>query len=388
MNQFKQAKRAQFALFSIFASFGVVVGIWSATIPILQKLLSLSNDILGMCILCFGLGAMLAIYIVPKYIARHQTRRVMLVTGCAMWLFFPLVVSAPSLSILMPALVALGLACGSLDVSINSHAFNIEHHLEKPVMSMLHGGFSLGNICGSALAALFIHFSWNFNWSVFGVAMLLLIGIIWAASKCYQNDIQPNVSADAMTSTSRAPNALIIVAGLTAICFFAEGAIGDWAGLFMRDIKSASPPQTALSLGAFALGMMIARFLGDSLRTRFATLPLLFASCAFATLMLLCFMFAPNPPLALLALVCAGLGYANIVPLLFIRAATIDGVPAARGVAFAAGMGYASLLGGPALLGYMAAQFGLMWSMAIVVFGTFILAIESRWQWTQSKLRE
>lgn len=380
MSNHTQAKSAQFALFSIYASFGILVGLWSAAIPILQKRLLLSNDLLGLSILCFGLGAMLATFIIPKYIARYQTRAVILTSGCAMWVFFPLVVSAQSISVLMPCLILVGLCCGALDTAINSHAFNIEHHLDKPVMSMLHGGFSVGNIIGSAMAALFIYLSFSYNWSVLVFAVVALGCLAWATFFCYKYDIQPNISADAVTNSARVPTALVVVASLTAICFFSEGAIGDWAGLFIRDEKSASAPQTAFALGAFAVGMTVARFMGDRLRTRFATMPLLFASSALATLMLMLFVVAPNPTLALVALGCSGLGYANIVPLLFVRAANIEGVSAARGVAFAAGLGYASLLGGPALLGYLAEQFGLMWSMGIVVVGTLILALESRWR--------
>ena len=82
--------------------------------------------------------------------------------------------------------------------------------------------------------------------------------------------------------------------------------------------------------------------------------------------------------LALIALLGAGLGYANVVPLLFVRAANIDGISSARGVAFAAGLGYASLLGGPALLGYIAEHAGLHASFMLVVLGSLLIVFESR----------
>jgi fucose permease len=152
--------------------------------------------------------------------------------------------------------------------------------------------------------------------------------------------------------------------------------------LFLRDEKSATASQTALSMGAFATGMTIARFLGDDLRARFDTLPLLTASSVLAGVMMLGFLFAPNAVWALIALLIAGLGYANIVPLLFVRAANVQGIASARGVAFVAGMGYASLLGGPALLGYIGEHFGIKIAMSLVVIGAVILSFES-WRATK-----
>jgi hypothetical protein len=53
------ARTAQIALFSIFTSFGMMVGLWAAAILQLQTRLNLSADLLGLSIFCFGLGAVL-----------------------------------------------------------------------------------------------------------------------------------------------------------------------------------------------------------------------------------------------------------------------------------------------------------------------------------------
>lgn len=381
------ARTAQIALFSIFTSFGMMVGLWAAAIPQLQTRLNLSADLLGLSIFCFGLGAVLATFVVPKYIERHQTRTVMTFGGCAMWLVFPFALIAPTIATFMLLLAILGFFCGVLDTSMNSHAFTVEHHLNKPTLSLFHGGYSLGNVIGSGFAALILSLAISFHFSVFAVAMSAVIALVWAKNYCYPNDAQSTTNVtDVAISSKRVPFALIVVATLTGVSFFSEGAVGDWAGLFIRDEKSASPTQTALSIGAFASGMTVARFLGDRLRARYAVLPLLCASSALAAIMLMIFVFTPNATLALIALAIAGLGYANVVPLLFVRAANIEGVSPARGVSFAAGMGYASLLGGPALLGYLAEHFGLFNAMFLVVISAAILSFESGWQHRKSRV--
>lgn len=377
------AQAAQKALFTVFALLGTMNGLWAASIPLLQHRLNLTADVLGLSMFCFALGAMLATFVVPKYILRHSTRWVMMFSATIIWLTFPLMLDASSLSTLLPINVAVGFGFGAMDASMNSHAFNVEHHLKKPTMSLFHAGWSVGTIIGSALIAAVLYLNVPYMTSIYVICAAALSLMWWLRQWCYAQDVQANDTADALTRSARVPALLIVVAIMTALSFFTEGAISDWAGLFLRDDKFASPTQTALSLAAFSIGMTFARFRGDAWRARFSILPLLRASCGGAALAILAFIAAPNAPLALLCLTVAGVCSANIVPLLFVRAGNIEGVPPARGVAYVAGMGYASLLGGPALLGYLAHHLSLSVSFLIVVLCNGVLFIEASWRMRQ-----
>lgn len=383
MTQRPSAQAAQKTLFTIFALLGMMNGLWAASIPLLQKRLNLTADILGLSMFCFALGAILASFVVPKYILRHSTRWVMMVSATIIWLTFPLMLSASSLSTLLPINVAVGFGFGAMDASMNSHAFNVEHFLQKPTMSFFHAGWSVGTIVGSAAVAAVLYWNMPYMGSMYTISISAL-ALMWVLRPwCYAQDVQASNTADALTSSARVPTALITIAIMTALSFFTEGAISDWAGLFLRDDKWASPTQTALSLAAFSAGMTLARFRGDAWRTRFSILPLLRASCGGAALATLAFIASPNAVLALLCLAIVGVCSANIVPLLFVRAGQIDGVPPARGVAYVAGMGYASLLAGPALLGYLAAHLSLSVSFLVVVACNGVLFLEAFWRMRQ-----
>jgi predicted MFS family arabinose efflux permease len=374
-------KSAQKSLFFIFSLLGILSGLWAANIPQLEHRLNLSPELLGACLFCFGIGAVIATLLMPKYIERHHSARVLRVSGCMMWLTLPLVLNAPSIATLMLLVCALGFCCGTFDISINTHALTVEHGLQKPSMSLFHGGYSLGNVAGSLCAAAMIALHISIPLSSLGVSVFAIAALIIASRFCYPTDTAAsNHAAQVVTRTKRMPAALITVAILVAITYFSEGAVGDWSGLFLRDIKHATPTQTALTVAAFASGMTIARFAGDALRQRYATLPLLCASAACACIMMLVFINASSPAVALAALFICGLGYANIVPLLFIRAANIPQVPAAQGISYVAGMGYASLLGGPALLGYLAQHLGLPAAMLVIAIGAAFILMEGLFQ--------
>ena len=68
----------------------------------------------------------------------------------------PLVALAPSFPALVAALALLGAANGVMDVAMNAHGVAVETRLQQPIMSSLHGMFSLGGLLGAGAGALLL----------------------------------------------------------------------------------------------------------------------------------------------------------------------------------------------------------------------------------------
>ena len=68
----------------------------------------------------------------------------------------PFVALAPSLPALVAALGLLGAANGVMDVAMNAHGVAVETRLQQPIMSSLHGMFSLGGLLGAGAGALLL----------------------------------------------------------------------------------------------------------------------------------------------------------------------------------------------------------------------------------------
>ena len=60
----------------------------------------------------------------------------------------PLPLLAPSLPLLVVALMLFGMFNGAMDVSMNAHGVAVERLLGRPIMSSLHAMFSIGGILG------------------------------------------------------------------------------------------------------------------------------------------------------------------------------------------------------------------------------------------------
>src|SRR3954452_18707747 len=144
----------RWATFAVFAVNGAMVGTWVAHIPWLQERLDVSKTTIGLCLLCMAFGALLAMPLTGQILHRRSSAgvtRVATLVFCLL-LFAPL--SAPSAPALAAILFVFGATGGAMDVSMNAHGVAVERDLGRPIMSSLHGGWSVGGFVAAGLAAL------------------------------------------------------------------------------------------------------------------------------------------------------------------------------------------------------------------------------------------
>src|SRR5262249_59682412 len=75
---------------------------------------------------------------------------VIIVAAMLMCAALPVLATAASLALLVPALLVFGAGVGCLDVTMNIQAVIVERAAGRPLMSGFHGQFSAGGIAGAA----------------------------------------------------------------------------------------------------------------------------------------------------------------------------------------------------------------------------------------------
>src|SRR5215211_4403652 len=100
----------------------------------------------GSALLGAGLGTLAAMLPAGALIARHGSRAVVRWTAWPAALTLGLLGLAPDGPTLFAALVAWGASTSALDVAMNAQGSTIEQRLGRPIMSSLHGFWSLGNM--------------------------------------------------------------------------------------------------------------------------------------------------------------------------------------------------------------------------------------------------
>src|SRR5690606_18513226 len=99
--------------------------------------------------LAAGFGALFGISRAGRWIGRFGAARMALVTGSVYALMIALLTHMPSYAGLLALLVAFGLTTSVFDVAINTEASQLERLDGRPLMSGMHGMFSLGGMAGA-----------------------------------------------------------------------------------------------------------------------------------------------------------------------------------------------------------------------------------------------
>jgi hypothetical protein len=86
----------------------------------------------------------------------------------------------------------------------------------------------------------------------------------------------------------------------------------------------------------------------------------------------------PHPAAALIGFALVGLGFANVVPVLFSAAARVPGVTPAHGIAAVSAVGYLGMMAGPPLIGFIAEASSLTLGLSAVALFALVLAMAAK----------
>jgi MFS family permease len=356
------------ALPVLFALFGLIMGSWAGRIPALRDGVQASHSSLSLILLCGGLGALASFPFSSWMMANFGGRKTLFYSGLALLAVLLAIGNAPTVPLLMLAVLSLGITASCFDVSINSVAAKYEKTTGKSELSKLHawgcGGGLSGATLGSFMGSMKINPSMQFLMIAVPLVFVLKIGYELLEADEAGEKIEKKVFC-----LPRGPLAL-----LGALGFFgsvAEGSIADWSGVFLKDHFGVDDGFAPLALTAFSVMMLVTRLMGDQLKGKYSARKLLSCGATIAAAGLLFATFAPDPYLALAGFAVAGLGLALVFPFVF-SAAGQQGPMALAGVAT---MAYSGTLMGPPVIGGLAHGFGMQTAIGFIGLLSIIIAL-------------
>jgi MFS family permease len=321
---------ARLAISSIFFINGLVIASWLPHIPEVKERLALGDSELGMALFSMAAGSLVALPFAGWLAGRFGSDRAVRVAGVALCVLLTAPVAAPSLLLLMLALLLFGAANGMLDVAMNAQAVEIENRYSRPILSSLHGLYSAGGLAGASLAAVAVSAGISALAHVLGTAGVLG-ALLLAETRFLMRDEARSVDAGA--PLARPSRGLMGLGALAFLALMAEGAVGDWAGVFLHEYKGAGMDGAAMGFAGFSLAMALGRFTGDWVRRKWGATLLLRSGGLLAAFGMALALSAPGLPLSVAGFVFFGLGLANMIPILFGAAGRATGVTAGLGIA-------------------------------------------------------
>lgn len=362
---------ARFATIAVFFANGAGFGIWAAHIPVIKAGAGLSDGDLGLALLALAAGAVGTMPLAGRSAVRFGSLPATVASGLAFTLLLALPPLAPDLAALALCCLVLGAANGAMDVSMNTHATAVERAWRRPIMSSFHAFYSLGGLVGAGVAGAAL---------AAGMAPAATMGLAAATLAAAIALAAPFLPVAAARATAAAgfvrPRGAALRLGILAMLgFFVEGALIDWSAVYLVETVRTTAAAGASGFAAFSLSMTVGRLIGDRVVAHLGPERTLVLSGALAAIGAGVAVAAPHPLAAPAGFALAGLGLANIVPVLFGAAARMPGVAPGAGVAMVAVFGYGGALAGPPLIGFAAEAVGLRAALAGLVAAALLVAL-------------
>ena len=354
---------ARGAVWAVFFTAGAGLATWFPYIPTVQHRLHLSNGTLGLCLLSAPIGSIGMAQVSANLIGRFGSRDLIRIASILFFVNLPLPVLARNPPMLVASLLVLGAATGLRNVAMNTQAVEVERIYGRPILTGFHAAFSLGSLASAGLAVIVIGAGWSPGKHVALVAAALLTVSAVAARALLR---LPDERSAIRTRFTR-PNGTLLKLGTIAICLLiAEGAMADWASVFVRNVREGSPRTGAAAYAAFVGAMAIGRLLGDKATQRLGPVQMLRVGGLLICGGLLVATLAPLTGLAIGGFGGVGLGVSCGYPIMISAAGRVRGAATAAALTVVTTIGAIGFLAGPPLIGLIAQATSLRVALLIV----------------------
>lgn len=359
----------------IFALGGIVLGAWAPLVPVAKQRLAVDEGVLGLLLLCMGVGSILAMPVTAYLTSRYGCRQVISVSAAGLCLVLPLLATGGSVWLMALTLVGFGMVMGCTSVAMNLQAVLVERAEGTALMSGFHAMFSLGGIIGSGGMAGLL--ALGFSPLMASAVISALLAILLAAAR--PGLLAQSEGEGAKSPAIVVPQGVVIAIGvLSLLAMLAEGGVLDWGALFMVEAHNADIGLAGFAYTAFAITMTIGRLFGDRLRTAAGDLVMLIGSASLATLGFLASLFLPSTISALAGFLLVGAGISNIAPILFTLTGKTRRMPANLAVASVLTVGYVGIIAGPAAIGFIAHATSLQTAFLLLCGAMVVIAVSAR----------
>ena len=345
--------------FFFIGGFGTAT--WAPLVPLLRERLMVGDDVLGMLLLCIGVGSLLTMPLSGALAMRLGCRRVVMTAAILFAAILLIVSCVDALSLAVPIVLIFGAVMGCIDVVVNIVAVLVEKGIGRRIMSGMHAFWSLGGFAGAGLYGVWVGLLGltPFQSTAIAAGLILLLTAVYG-----RHLIPYGGGGGALLAL---PRGIIVFVGMTAfIAFLSEGAVMDWGGVYLTTVRGMDLALAGTGYSVFSAAMLTMRFLGDRVVQRIGALPVAVGGALLAFGGILLVMFAPVDALLYVGFFAIGIGSANIVPVFFSLMGRQNVMPVSAAVSAVSTMGYLGILAGPAAIGFVSSLTTLQTAFAML----------------------
>ncbi len=377
-------RRARYAVGATFAVNGMTFANLVPRYPEIVADLGLDKAAFGAAVAAWPLGALLSGLLAGVAVTRWTSKRVIVAASLAMSALLVGVGWASSWLALAAVFLCVGLVDALIDIANNAQGLWVQRQLGTSIITGLHGlwsvGAVVGGLIGSAFAGLGVPVRWHLllTGALFAVTLLLVSRFLLPGHEPVSGP-QPDAalprtseSASAATGSGGPARASTgVVVRLLLVCLVGlAGAAGEDAGNTWGALYLTGDLQTTAAVGgavfvAMQSAMIVGRFAGDPLVTRFGPRGVSRAGGVLTVIGFAVVLGGPSVVAAVLGFAVVGLGIAVLIPLAMQAADELPGLPRGFGLAVSGWMMRLGFLATPPLIGLVADAVGLRWAFVV-----------------------
>lgn len=366
--KFTPGKHERYATPAVFFTAGFATAAWASLVPYVKTNNNLGEGVLGLLLLCLGVGALVAMPISGALTARYGCRRILLLSAALFSLVLPILPLISTPSILAPFLLLFGFGIGACDSAMNIQAIIVEKSTGRPLMSGFHAYYSIGGIAGAGMLSMLLSAGFSPVQTCLictGLFCLVMISS-WKGLLNYANPPEG--------PTFAFPRGSVLLLGIICfLVFLGEGTVLDWSAVFLTEYRRIPEALGGLGFTCFALLMTIGRLTGDKVVTALGPQKVVLTGAVIAAAGIILSVLSSGWQAALVGYGMMGLGMANIVPVMFSAVGRQTSMPPSVAVPAVTSFAYMGVLAGPAAIGWIAHLSSL--SAAFLVVSILLLGV-------------
>lgn len=354
LSDFKVGRNEQIAACMAFFISGFAVSTWAPMIPAVKEKLQIGADVLGLLLLSIGISAFIFMPVAGMLSRSYGCKKVLRVAITVMALDLIVLSLLGSIWGFLLFLAVFGAAMGCIDVNMNLNAVIVENASKKRMMSGMHALWSVGCFAGAGLFSLLAK-------AGLGITVIAAIHslIVMVFTVIYSRYFL-NFKGAGNEKPIAIPKGIVMFFGaLACITFLGEGAVMDWSGVLLTEVKNTELSLAGVGYAVFSVAMLVMRLIGDKIVSVLGEEKTLILGSSVGVVGFLSVIFLENFYAIQFGFVLMGLGLANIVPTIYSLTKYQKVMPINAAVTAITSMGYTGVILGPAVLGFVAHGFGI-----------------------------
>ena len=383
MNQSSLISRARLGVILSFLSHGFISSSFFARIPDYKARLELSNSVLGLCLLASSAGVLAALGPVGRLAAQRGSSAVLTKSSYLLVFIAPFVGLSYNAISFAAILFLFGVAIAAQDVAMNTHGVTLEQKSGARYMGRFHAFWSVGALLGAITGGVFAQLEVSEFIHALIVSAAVLALVISNNRRYLPGDEDRHIYEESV-KRKKTPRLIYIMGLLGLAGSIGEGSAADWGGVLARETFGASQFVGTLPYIAYSFTMVVGRFYGDQLATKFGARRILKVGGLLGGAGLAGGLIVGGTTGVIVGWFLFGLALSTVIPLLFSAAGSMANkrfqgtISPAEAVAKISGISYFGFVVGPPLMGFLADVLTLRWAMLVPAVLAVIISASSR----------